>query len=261
MRPKKKVHSDLIPDRFREQVALVVGGAQGIGKAIAVRLARESALVILADIDRKMLRQTALEIARDGGSVRTIACDVRSEAQVNRMVARAIKWYGRINVLMQIAGVAKPAPFLKTTTKLFDWMIDTNVKGSFLVARAVVPHMIKQRRGKMVFMASTNSWDAEAELAPYNISKAGVFLLSKTLAREFGRYGIYSNALGPGFIRTRLSEWVLSHPGFAQKYEHVIPLGRIGKPEDIAGPATFLASRDSDYVNGVLLFVDGGQLA
>jgi NAD(P)-dependent dehydrogenase (short-subunit alcohol dehydrogenase family) len=261
MRPKTKVQSDPICNRFQDQVALVVGGAQGIGKAIAVGLAREGARLVIADLDRKMLRRTAQEIARDGGRVRTLGCDVRSEAQVNRMVARVIRWHGRIDVLMQIAGVAKPVPFLKTTTKLFDWMIDTNLKGSFLVARAVVPHMIKQRRGKMVFMASTNSWDAEAELAPYNISKAGVFLLSKTLAREFGRFGIYSNALGPGFIRTRLSEWVLSHPGFKEKYETVIPLGRIGTPEDITGPATFLASRDSDYVNGVLLFVDGGQLA
>jgi NAD(P)-dependent dehydrogenase (short-subunit alcohol dehydrogenase family) len=251
----------VIPNRFQGQVALVVGGAHGIGKAIAVRLAREGALLVIADLDSKALRHTAEEIAADGGTVHTVDCDVRREAQVNRMVAKVIRRCGRIDVLMQIAGVAKPAPFLKTTTRLFDWIVDTNVKGSFLVARAVIPHMIKQGRGKMVFMASTNSWDAEAELAPYNISKAGVFLLAKTLAREFGRYGIYANALGPGFIATRLSEWVLTHPGFKQKYKSIIPLGRIGKPEDVTGPATFLASRDSDYVNGVLLFVDGGQLA
>jgi len=110
-------------------------------------------------------------------------------------------------------------------------------------------------------MASTNSWDAEAELAPYNVSKAGVFLLAKTLAREFGSYGIYSNALGPGFIRTRLSAPVMTHPVFVEKYKNLIPLKRLGEPEDVAGPATFLASKDADYVNGVLLFVDGGQLA
>jgi NAD(P)-dependent dehydrogenase (short-subunit alcohol dehydrogenase family) len=250
-----------VPDRFAGHVALAVGGAHGIGKAIAVRLALEGALVLIADIDRKALRLTASEIAQHGASVETEVCDVRSEDQVNRMVARVIGRHRRIDVLMQIAGVAKPAPFLKTSTKHFDWTIDTNLKGSFLVARAVLPHMIRQRRGKMVFMASTNSWDAEAELAPYNISKAGVFLLAKTLAREFGRFGIYSNALGPGFIRTRLSEWVLDHPAFAAKYENLIPLGRVGEPDDVAGPAAFLASRDSDYVNGVLLFVDGGQLA
>ena len=258
---KSQAQPYFVPHRFEKQVALVVGGAQGIGKAIAVRLAREGAMVVIGDIDRKMLRATAREIAGWGGKVTPVLCDVRSERQVNRMVEGVIRQHRRIDVLMQIAGVAKPAPFLKTTTRLYDWTIDTNVKGSFLVARAVVPQMIKQGRGKMVFMASTNSWDAEAELAPYNMSKASVFLLAKTLAREFGRYGIYSNALGPGFIRTRLSEWVLTYPGFKEKYETIIPLGRIGTPEDVAGPAAFLASRDSDYVNGVLLFVDGGQLA
>lgn len=261
MRKAPEVHTDFVPDRFHDQVALVVGGAQGIGKAIAVRLAREGAQLVLGDIDRKMLAKTAHEIATSGGRVRTVVCDVRSERKVNRMVASVVRWHGRIDVLMQIAGVAKPRTFLKTDEKLWDWTIDTNVKGSFFVARAVLPHMIKQGRGKMVFMASTNSWDAEAELAPYNVSKAGVFLLAKTLAREFGRCGIYSNALGPGFIRTRLSKWCLTHPAFVEKYKDLIPVGRLGEPEDVAGPAAFLASRDADYVNGVLLFVDGGQLA
>jgi NAD(P)-dependent dehydrogenase (short-subunit alcohol dehydrogenase family) len=261
MPPTKKPSCEFIPNRFAEQVALVVGGAHGIGKAIAVLLAREGAVVVIADLDRETLRATASEIAIQGAKVGTMVCDVRSEGQVKRMVARVIRENGRIDVLMQIAGVAKVAPFLKTTTKHYDWTLDTNVKGSFLVARAVLPHMVKQRHGKLVFMASTNSWDAEAELAPYNISKAGVFLLAKTIAREFGRYGINSNALGPGLIRTRLSEWVLTHPAFAAKYEHLIPLGRIGEPEDVAGPATFLASRDADFVNGVSLLVDGGQLA
>ena len=254
-------NSYFVPDRFTGQVALVVGGAHGIGKAIAVRLAREGALVIIGDMDRKVLAKTAEERVRGGGKVDTTLCDVRVESQVKRMVAGVIRKHGRIDVLMQIAGVAKAAPLLKTTTRHYDWTMDTNVKGSFLVARSVLPHMIKRRRGKLVFMASTNSWDAEAELAPYNISKAGVFLLAKTIAREFGRYGINSNALGPGFIRTRLSEWVLEHPLFASKYKNLIPQGRIGEPEDVAGPAAFLASRDSDYVNGALLFVDGGQLA
>jgi len=121
--------------------------------------------------------------------------------------------------------------------------------------------MIRRRRGKLVFMSSTNSWDAEAELASYNVSKAGIYLLCKTLARELGRYGINSNAIGPGLIRTRLSEPFINNAKFMKRYEGLIPLGRIGLPEDVAGPATFLASRDADYVNGVLLFVDGGQLA
>ncbi len=256
-----KLQDDYLPERFRDQVALVVGGAQGIGKAIAVRLAREGAHVVIGDIDRTMMARFAREIAEGSVSVRTVACDVRNRRQVDRMVASVMRWYARIDVLMYVAGVGKGVPFTKTDEKLWDWTINTNLKGAFLVARAVVPHMLKRRRGKLVFMASTNSWDAEAELAPYNVSKAGVFLLAKTLARELGRYGINSNAVGPGLIRTRLTAPFLKDPKFMSKYKNLIPAGRIGLPEDVAGPATFLASRDADYINGVLLFVDGGQLA
>ena len=250
-----------IPERFLDQVALVVGGAQGIGKAIAIRLAREGARLVIADIDEKMMKRTAGEILKAGGSVRTWLCDVRRPSQVERMVQRVMQWYHRIDILMYVAGVGKGVPFAKTDEKLWDWTVDINLKGAFLVSRLVVPQMVRQRRGKLVFMASTNSWDAEAELAPYNASKAGVFLLAKTLARELGPYGINSNAVGPGLIRTRLTKPFLEDPKFMSKYKNLIPLGRIGLPQDIAGPATFLASRDADYVNGVLLFVDGGQLA
>ena len=176
-------------------------------------------------------------------------------------MAQIVRWYKRLDVMVYVAGVSKDVPFLRTNEKLWDWTLEINLRGAFLVARAVVPHMVKQRRGKMVFMSSTNAWDAEAHLAPYNVSKSGLFLLSKTLARELGPYGINSNAIGPGLIRTRLSEPFLKNRDFMKKYERLIPLGRVGSPEDVAGPATFLASRDADYVNGVLLFVDGGQLA
>ncbi|HEV2234294.1 MAG TPA: SDR family oxidoreductase, partial [Terriglobia bacterium] len=194
-------------------------------------------------------------------SARTVICDVRRRSQVERMVASVMRRERRIDILMYVAGVGKGAPFIQTGEELWDWTVDINLKGAFLVARAVVPHMIKQGSGKLVFMASTNSWDAEAELAPYNASKAGVFLLAKTLARELGPYGIQSNAIGPGLIRTRLTEPFLRDRKFMRKYKNLIPVGRLGVPDDIAGPAAFLASPDADYVNGVLLFVDGGQLA
>lgn len=254
-------HFDQSGLRFCDQVALVVGGAQGIGKAIALRLAREAATVVIADIDKGMMVRTAAEITTAGGNVRTVSCDVLKPRQVETMVAQVIHWYKKIDVLMYIAGVSKGVAFLQTDEKLWDWTLDINLKGAFLVSRAVAPHMVKQHRGKLVFMASTNAWDAEPMLAPYNVSKAGVFLLAKTLARELGPYGINSNALAPGLIRTRLSEPFLKNRKFMRKYENLIPVGRIGIPEDIAGPATFLASSDADYVNGVLLFVDGGQLA
>jgi NAD(P)-dependent dehydrogenase (short-subunit alcohol dehydrogenase family) len=256
-----KLKNDFSSKRLDQQVALVVGGAQGIGKAIAVRSSQEGAIVVIADVDRKMMKQTVREIDSMGGIVRSVVCDVREEAQINRMVSNLISREGKIDILMYVAGVAEGVPFLKTERRLWDLTMDVNLRGAYLVSKAVVPHMIRRRYGKLVFMSSTNAWDAEAELAPYNASKAGIFLLAKTLARELGHYGINSNALGPGLIRTRLSEPHLKKPKFIKKYENLIPVGRIGIPEDVAGPAVFLASRDADYVNGVLLFVDGGQLA
>jgi len=252
---------DYIPGRFSGECALVVGGAQGIGKGIAVRLAREGAHVMIGDIDRAMMARTEREITRQGGSVRTVACDVRQKRQVQRMVAQTMRWQNQIDVLMYVAGVGKLVPFTDTDEKHWDWTMDINLKGGFLVAREVAPHMMGRHKGKMVFMASTNSWDAEAGLAPYNASKAGLFLLAKTLARELGPHGINSNAIGPGLIRTRLTAPIVKDKKFMSKYKDLIPAGRLGEPEDVAGPAAFLASSDADYVNGILMFVDGGQLA
>jgi len=250
--------------RFTGQVALVVGAAHGIGKAIAMRLGRERASVIIADLDCPAADATCREIHASGSEAKTLPCDVRDSSQVETMVKQALDWRGRIDILMYIAGIAPSVPFLELATETWDNTIDTNLRGAFLVSKAVAPHMVARKRGKLVFMASTNCWDAEATLAHYNVSKSGVFLLAKTLARELGPYGINSNAVGPGFIKTRLTEPVLNDPEFMKKYgpeRGLIPLGRLGTPEDVAGPALFLASEDAAYVNGVLLFVDGGQLA
>lgn len=251
----------VIPERFRDQVALVVGGAQGIGKAIAFRLAREGALVVIGDVDRPRLLQTKEELEKEHLAVRTYYCDVQRQHHVDKMMIKLIRWYGRIDVLMYVAGIAEPMPFVETDTGSWDRTLDVNLKGAFLTARATILHMVRQKSGSLIFLSSTNAWDAEASLASYNASKAGIFLLAKTLAREFGHYGIRSNAVGPGLIRTRLTEPLLKNRKFMSKYRNLIPLGRIGEPEDVVGPATFLASRDADFVNGILLFVDGGQLA
>ncbi len=250
--------------RFQDQVALVLGGAQGIGKAIALRLGREGARVVIADLDLPKMDATVNEMAAAGTRGRGIPCDVRDPASVASLVSRVIEEFGAIDVLMYVAGIAPAAPFLDLDEKTWDDTLDTNLRGGYLVARAVVKHMVERRRGAMVFVSSTNCWDAEAQLAHYNASKAGLFLLAKTLARELGPHGIRSNAVGPGFIRTRLTEAVLQNPQFIEKYDPakgLIPVGRIGTPEDVAGPALFLASEDAAFVNGAMLFVDGGQLA
>jgi 3-oxoacyl-[acyl-carrier protein] reductase len=250
--------------RFTDQVALVVGGGNGIGRAIARHLGCEQACVVIADIDREGMKQTVREMHPLRTDVMCLACDIRAASEIQSMVQETIDAHGRIDILMQIAGIAQATPFLEMDEATWDETMNVNLRGAFLVSKAVLPHMIAQKFGKLVFMSSTNSWDAEAQLAHYNASKSGVFLLAKTLAREFGRYGINSNALGPGVIRTRLSEPFLNEPCFKAKYDPVngvIPAGRIGTPEDVAGAALFLASKDAQFINGVLLYVDGGQLA
>jgi NAD(P)-dependent dehydrogenase (short-subunit alcohol dehydrogenase family) len=250
--------------RFKDKVALVVGGANGIGRAIALRLACEHASVVIADIDLEGMDETAREIQSHGSHALCIPCDVREACEVRTMVAKIIDTFHQVDILMQIAGIAAARPFLDLDDGMWDETMNVNLRGAFLVAKAVLPHMIARRYGKLVFMSSTNSWDAEAQLAHYSASKAGIFLLAKTMAREFGRYGINSNALGPGLILTRLSRPILHDPAFIAKYDPetgVIPAGRIGTPDDVAGPALFLASEDAQFVNGAMLFVDGGQLA
>lgn len=250
--------------RFEGQVALVVGGAQGIGRAIALRLAREGAHVVISDIDDPKMQETVQLACSEHLNIRVLPCDVRDSAQISGMVQQVNGWFGRIDVLMYVAGIAPAAPFLELSEKTWDDTVDINLRGGFLVSKAVAPLMVERGKGKLVFMASTNSWDGESQLAHYNASKAGLYLLAKTLARELGPYGINSNAVGPGFIKTRLTEPVFQNPDFMRKYDAqngLIPLGRLGTPEDVAGPALFLASSDASYVNGVLLFVDGGQLA
>ena len=250
--------------RFNGQTALVVGGAQGIGKAIALRLAREGADVVLSDVDAQTLSETAAEMRQENLSVLPVVCDVRDSRQVADLVKSGALWHNKLDILMYIAGIAPLAPFLETTEEIWDNTMDINLRGGFLVTKAVVPHMISRRSGKLVFMCSTNCWDGEAQLAHYNASKAGLYLLAKTLARELGPFGINANAVGPGLIKTRLTANSLQDPDFLKKYGEegsLLPLRRLGTPEDVAGPALFLASSDANYVNGVLLLVDGGQLA
>jgi NAD(P)-dependent dehydrogenase (short-subunit alcohol dehydrogenase family) len=250
-------------NRFLDQVAIVVGGAHGIGKAIGSRLAHEGAHVVIADIDEAALESTASEITNTRGRIETCVCDATQQVDINKVVNRAIHAFGQIDILMYIAGICIPAPFIETDESLWDSTLNVNLKGAFLAARAVVPHMLERRFGRLIFMSSTNSQNGEELQAPYNASKAGIYLLAKTLARELGRFGITSNAVGPGFVRTRLTEPFLQNHEFMKKYEtgNVIPIGRFAEPEEIAGPAAFLASSDAAYVNGVLLLVDGGLLA
>ncbi len=262
----ESARANLVRGRFLDQTAVVTGGANGIGAAIVRRLAREGARVVVADIDQQAMQDALGALRAEGAEAECVPCDVRCPAQVERMVQHTLAWSGgRLDVLIHCAGICAPVPFLETGEDLWDATLDTNLKGAFLVSRAVVPHMIPRGSGSLVFIASTNSYEGEMLQAPYNASKGGLWLLTKTLARELGPHGIRSNAVGPGFIRTRLSEPFLHEPAFIRKYldpaDGAIPLRRLGVPDDVTGPALFLASPDAAFVNGAMLLVDGGQLA
>ena len=183
--------------RFNDQVALVVGGAQGIGRAIAMRLAREGAHVVISDIDYPKMQETVQQACNEHLNVRMQACDVRDSSQVSEMVSQVRAWHGRVDILMYVAGIAPATPFLDLDEKTWDDTIDINLRGAFLVAKAVAPLMIERKQGKLVFMASTNSWDGESQLAHYNASKAGLYLLAKTLAPSLGRTGSTPMQLAP----------------------------------------------------------------
>src|ERR1700722_8245092 len=143
--------------RFGGQVALVVGAAHGIGKAIAVRLGREGADVVIADVDAEAMETTVQEMRSEGSQCKGVTCDVREEAQVEAAVKQALDWHGRIDILMYIAGIAAAVPFVDLDVENWDNRLDMNLRGAFLTAKTVVPHMVARRKGKLVFMASTNS--------------------------------------------------------------------------------------------------------
>lgn len=211
------------------------------------------------------MNATAAGIAEDGGSVEAVVCDVRRRQAVEEMVVRMMAVAGRIDVLIHSAGICKGVPFMETDEALWDATLDTNLKGAYLVSRALAPHMIRQGGGCLVFIASTNSYEGEALQAPYNASKGGLLLLTKTLARELGPHGVPLQRRRTWFHPDPAERTVLDEPSFIHKYldpdNPAIPLRRLGLPADVTGPALFLASRDAAFVNGAMLLVDGGQLA
>lgn len=249
--------------RFEGKTAIVTGGGGEIGRATAVRLAREGASVAVVDSDLVAAESVSARIGSEGGASMAILADVSVRAQVEEMAAAVLRGFGRIDILCNIAGIAPPAPLLETSDENWDRTIDVNLKGVFLCTQVVAATMVRQGvRGSIVNMASTNGIVGEAGLVAYNSSKFGVVGLTMTAAIELAPYGIRVNAAAPGMIRTRLSQAVLeADPVLAAAYlKDKIPMGRFGEPEEVAAVVAFLASDDAAYVTGHALVVDGGQL-
>jgi NAD(P)-dependent dehydrogenase (short-subunit alcohol dehydrogenase family) len=238
------------------RVCVVTGGAQGIGEACARRFAREEALVVIADIDDA--RGTAL--AKELGGL-YVHCDVGDKAQVDALVAQTVAAHGRIDVLVNNAGIFKAAEFLDVTEADFDAVLRINLKGSFLVGQAVARVMAASGKGSIVNMSSVNGVLAIPTIASYNVSKGGINQLTRVMALSLAGQGVRVNAVAPGTIATELAaKAVLTSDEAKAKIMSRTPMKRLGEPSEIADTVAYLASDAASYVTGEIVVVDGGRM-
>ncbi|HWG85849.1 MAG TPA: L-iditol 2-dehydrogenase [Deinococcales bacterium] len=255
--------------KLNDKVAIVTGGAQGIGRAISRRLAEEGAHVAIADYNLEQAQRTAQEITAEGGRAFAVQVDVTKEDDIAAMVDTVVSRAGGIDILVNNAGVGQIKPMFEITRRDWDWIFDVNVKGLFFVLQAVAEQMVKQGRGgKIVNLASQAGRRGEALVLHYCASKATVISITQSAALALAPHKINVNAMAPGIVDTPFWEEVdrqfakiMDLPVGEPKRRAVagIPLGRIEQPEDVAGLAAFLSSSDCDYITGQTVNVDGGN--
>jgi NAD(P)-dependent dehydrogenase (short-subunit alcohol dehydrogenase family) len=248
------------------KVALVTGAAQGIGKGIATALAAEEALVVLTDIQEQKVGETATEIhQKTRATTRSYRLDVTDGAEIRTVVAVVEKEFGRIDVLVNNAGVQEWVPFLETSEEMWDRHQAVNVKGTFLLSQAVARIMVRQGGGKIINIASDSGVAPTPEgAAAYCASKSAIIGLTRVIAKELGRHGVYCNAICPGAINTPMTERFLrttqQKENSLEAWAEMAALKRVGEPEDIGRVALFLACHLSDFLTGEHLLVTGGDI-
>jgi NAD(P)-dependent dehydrogenase (short-subunit alcohol dehydrogenase family) len=243
--------------RFADKVVIVTGAGHGIGRAIAERFGAEGARVVVNDVRQATADATAQAIIAAGGQALAIAADVSSKAAVDAMFDAALAQFGTVDVLVNNAGLTDVARhFLEGDEEWWDRVIDVNLKGVFLCSHRAAHIMARKGKGSIISLSSGGATRAHRGLASYDASKGGIEALTRAMALDLGPYGIRCNAVVPGSINTG----AMSEEAQRQRGE-TVPAGRVGVPEDLAGPTVFLASDDADYVTGAVLVVDGGMLA
>lgn len=240
------------------KIALVTGGGRGIGRAVALALAGEGAAVLVNyNGSRDGAQAVAAEIERNGGRAEAVGCDVSDFASCAKMVEDIIGRYGRVDILVNNAGVTRDNLILRMTEEEYDKVLDTNLKGAFNTIRHLSRYFLKQRSGKVINISSVSGVMGNAGQANYAASKAGLIGLTKSVARELAGKGVCVNAVAPGYI---LTDMTAALPEKAREgLMNMIPMGRAGRPEDVAGMVVFLAGSGSDYITGQVIHVDGGM--
>ena len=246
--------------KLDRKVALVTGGARSIGRGIALGLAREGADVAIVYVSHpEAAQETVKAIEGLGRRALAVKADVAKRGDVQAAVAEVEERLGPIDILVSNAGVQKRVFFLDLAEEDWDWIVDTNLKGCYLVGQAVAARMKTRGRGKIINVSSEAAGFPAPRMSAYCVSKAGIAMLTKCMALELAPHGIRVNALAPGLTRTDLNSKDLDDPEFYKLRVARIPLGRVMSPEDLVGAAVFLASPDSDSMTGQTLQVDGGR--
>jgi len=250
--------------KLKDKVAIVTGAAKGIGSGIARVFVQEGAKVVLVDWDDKEGPKMAEELQKSGGDTLFVKCDVSKEEDVKKTIQATLDKYGRIDVLVNNAGVGVYKPALETTSEDWDHCLGVNLKGQFLFAKYAIPHMQAVGKGAIVNISSVHAHATVNGVAPYAASKGGVTALTRNLAIDYGPT-IRVNAVAPGWVLTPLIQSIFDgHPDPAAQQKSVEDrqvMKRIGRPEDIGHAAAFLASDEADFITGTQLFVDGGLTA
>ena len=240
------------------KVAIVTGSARGIGRAIALKLAEAGADIVVNDIAAasEAMESTAGEIRTLNRKALAIAADVSSANDVNNMVDTVINTFGHIDIMVNNAGVTRDQLLMRMTDEEWDTVLNIDLKSAFLCTRAVLRHMLKQRSGRIISIASIVGIIGNASQANYSAAKAGVIAFTRSVAKEVGSRGITANAIAPGFIETKMTE-ILDEKR-RRAFLDRVPLGVAGSPRDVAEAVAFLASEEAKYITGQVLCVDGG---
>lgn len=242
----------------KDQIVLIPGGSRGIGRAIANEFAVRDARVILAGREGETLKKTASEISEGAKPVEYFICDISKESEIDALVTYVVERHGRIDTLINVAGVNKRMKVENYTTEEYDWITDINARGAFMVAQKVGQQLIKQKAGNIINVDSLNTYAPLRGTTPYAMSKASVLMLTRGLANEWGRHGIRVNSIAPGFIITDLTRKVWEDKTMQAWGKENTPLERLGEVSDLTGAAIFLASQASKYMTGQTIRVDGG---